>query len=136
MITLAFSNISEPQSGMIRDYVFETTGRYEETTTLGRGEAPSLIRNNNVPYENKLFNNYPNPFNPKTKIKFSIKTNNWVKISIYDLLGRQVSMLVNQFKEKGEYDIEFDGSNLASGIYFYRIEAGNFVQSKKMVLVK
>lgn len=136
MITLSFSNISPPQSGMLRDYVFETTGRYEETSNSEGGDSPLLLRNTNIPYENKLFNNYPNPFNPKTKIKFSIKSNRWVKITIYDLLGKQVSVLVNQFKEKGEYDLEFNGSNLASGIYFYRIEAGDFVQSKKMVLVK
>lgn len=136
MITLAFSSISAPQSGMLRDYVFETTGRYEETSNSEGGDSPMLLRNNNIPYENKLFNNYPNPFNPKTKIKFSIRSNRWVKISIYDLLGRQVAELVNQFKEKGEYDLEFNGSNLASGIYFYRIEAGDFVESKKMVLVK
>lgn len=136
MLTLTYSNIAAPESGMIRDYIFETTGRYEETLNSEGGDSPMLLRNNNVPYENKLFNNYPNPFNPLTKIKFSIKSNRWVKISIYDVLGKQVSILVDQFKEKGEYDLVFNGSNLASGIYFYRIEAGDFVESKKMVLVK
>lgn len=135
MLTLAFSNISDPQSGMVRDYVFETTGRYEKTMN-SEGDSPVLRRNNNIPYENRLFNNYPNPFNPKTNIKFSIKSNRWVKITIYDLLGKEVSVPVNQYKEKGEYSLEFNGSNLASGIYFYRIEAGDFVESKKMVLVK
>ncbi len=136
MLTLTYSNIAAPETGMIREYVFETTGRYEETLNSEGGDSPMLLRNNNVPYENKLFNNYPNPFNPLTKIKFSIKSNRWVKISIYDVLGKQVSVLVDQFKEKGEYDLVFNGSNLASGIYFYRIEAGDFIESKKMVVLK
>lgn len=89
-----------------------------------------------MPSEYLLFQNYPNPFNPQTKIKFSIMSNRWVKISIFDLLGRQVSVLVDEFKERGVYDLVFNGSNLASGVYFCRIEAGDFVDSKKMVLLK
>ncbi len=136
MLTLTYSNIAAPVSGMIREYVFETTGRYEDVTSSEGGDSPLLLRNNNIPYENKLFDNYPNPFNPQTKIKFNIKTNRWVKISIYDILGKQVSVLVDQFKEKGEYELVFNASIFASGVYFYRIEAGDFIECKKMVVLK
>jgi hypothetical protein len=135
MITLNYSNITPPVSGYTRDYIFEVTGRYENT---GNSTSPmARIRDNNsIPIENKLYNNYPNPFNPKTSIKFSIKSDRWVKIIIYDILGRVVNTLVNEFKQKGSYNVDFNGTNYASGVYFYRIEAGDYVNAKKMVLVK
>jgi subtilisin family serine protease len=136
MITLTFSNITAPQSGYVRDYVFECTGRYESSELTEGDQILRTPENLNVPLENKLFDNYPNPFNPMTSIKFSIKSDRFVKVMIYDILGRLVGAPVNEFKQKGSYQVSFDGSNLASGVYFYRIEAGDFVQSKKMVLVK
>jgi hypothetical protein len=83
-----------------------------------------------------LNQNYPNPFNPSTEIKYALPVNGLVKIAIYDLLGREVQVIVNEYKDAGYYEIRFDGTNFASGIYFYRIEAGNFIQSKKMLLIK
>ncbi|MCW8961442.1 MAG: T9SS type A sorting domain-containing protein, partial [Ignavibacteriaceae bacterium] len=82
------------------------------------------------------FQNYPNPFNPSTTIRFSIINPDVVKIKIYDVLGREVKTLVNEFKQAGTYEIQFNASSLASGIYLYRIESGNFVQTKKMILLK
>jgi subtilisin family serine protease len=83
-----------------------------------------------------LAQNYPNPFNPTTKIQYSIPKAGTVKLVVYDLLGRQVTTLVNERKQAGVYSASFDGTNLASGIYFYRIEAGDFTAVKKMVLIK
>jgi subtilisin family serine protease len=83
-----------------------------------------------------LAQNYPNPFNPSTKIQYSIPKAGIVKMVVYDLLGREVITLVNEHKQAGVYDAIFDGVNLASGIYFYRIEAGDFTAVKKMVLIK
>jgi len=80
--------------------------------------------------------NYPNPFNPKTTIKFQIPELSFVTIRIFDVLGNEIATLVNEEKPAGSYDIEFDASNLPSGIYFYRLRAGNFVHAKKMVLMK
>jgi len=89
-----------------------------------------------VPNSYVLFQNYPNPFNPSTTIRFSIINPDVVKIKIYDVLGREVKTLVNEFKQAGTYEIQFNASSLASGIYLYRIESGNFVQTKKMILLK
>lgn len=84
-----------------------------------------------------LEQNYPNPFNPTTKIKFTLPKDAIVKLTVFDLSGREVSRLINNELRKADYHtIEFNGINLASGIYFYRIEAGEFVQSRKMVLIK
>jgi hypothetical protein len=80
--------------------------------------------------------NYPNPFNPVTNIKFGIPELSKVKLVIYDALGREIKTLVNNFIDAGAYEVQFDGSSFASGIYFYRIEAGSFVETKKLMLVK
>ncbi len=89
-----------------------------------------------VPTEFKLEQNYPNPFNPATIIKFSVPQMERVNLKVYDLLGREVATLVNEEKAPGSYEVKFDGSNLASGTYFYRLQAGDFVQVKKMMLMK
>jgi hypothetical protein len=90
-----------------------------------------------IPQVFHLSQNYPNPFNPTTKINYDIPQNSIVKLTIYDILGREVIKLVNnEFKQPGRYVVEFNGTNLASGVYFYRIEASDFTDSKKMVLIK
>jgi hypothetical protein len=89
-----------------------------------------------IPTKYNLAQNYPNPFNPNTKISFSIPKAGNVKLSVFDVLGREVKILVNEHKNAGTYDINFDASNLASGVYLYRIEAGDFKDVKKMALVK
>lgn len=86
--------------------------------------------------ENKLLNNYPNPFNPVTKIGFTIAKNSFVKIKVYDMLGREVKVLVNGMMNAGTHAVEFNASNLASGIYIYKMEAGEFRAVKKMMLIK
>ncbi|HZW39866.1 MAG TPA: YCF48-related protein [Ignavibacteriaceae bacterium] len=83
-----------------------------------------------------LFQNYPNPFNPSTKIKYTVPKQGLVSIKVYDVLGKEVIQLVNEEKNVGEFEIEFDGSKLSSGIYFYRIQAGEYMNTKKMVLMK
>ena len=84
-----------------------------------------------------LSQNYPNPFNPITKINFALPNNANVKLVIYDVMGREVVRLVNnEFKQAGRYTVDFNGQNYASGVYFYRLEAGDFVQAKKMILIK
>jgi hypothetical protein len=90
--------------------------------------------NESVTY--RLFQNYPNPFNPETKINYNVSKSGFVTIKVYDLLGREVTTLVNENKPAGNYSIKFDGSKLVSGIYFYRMKAGDFVQTKKLILLK
>lgn len=94
------------------------------------------IRPISIVYDFALYQNYPNPFNPITTIKFSIPENLNVHISVYDVLGRKVKDLVNELIESGIHTISFDGSELASGIYFYKIEAGKYSAVKKMILMK
>ena len=88
------------------------------------------------PLKYDLYNNYPNPFNPSTIIKYDLPKSSFVKLIIYDILGRKIKTLVNKEQIAGKYEVPFIGSNLASGVYFYRIEAGNFIETKKMVLLK
>lgn len=135
MITLKFkvANLPPPSSGYKRAYLIETFGHYDVNSLDAKN---SKVIANNVPLKNQLYHNYPNPFNPLTKIKYDITKNVSVKITIYNILGQETKVLVNEFKKAGSYIIDFDGSNYASGVYFYRIEAGDFVESKKMVLIK
>lgn len=96
----------------------------------------------NLPAEFKLYQNYPNPFNPSTKIKWQSPIAVWNTIKVYDILGNEVVVLVNEFKEAGEYEIEFSiealngKRSLASGIYYYRLEAGAYIETKKMLMIK
>jgi hypothetical protein len=83
-----------------------------------------------------LLQNYPNPFNPITRLKYSVAQPGMVKLTVYDLLGQEVAILVNQHQPAGSYEVMFDASHLASGIYVYRLEAGSFVASKKLVLIR
>ncbi len=101
-------------------------------------EITSVSENNksNLPDDFALFQNFPNPFNPSTKITYSLPKNAHVILKIYDVLGKEVTTLVNEEKSAGYYSMRFDGSKLSSGIYFYRIQAGNFVSTKKFVLMK
>ena len=88
------------------------------------------------PVSINLYQNYPNPFNPSTKIRYEIPERSSVTIKVYDVLGNEVYTLVREEKLVGNYKIEFDGANLPSGVYFYQIKAGNYVETKKMVLMK
>ena len=92
--------------------------------------------NTQIPDKFSLSQNYPNPFNPTTKIKFEIPNQSFVVLKVYDITGREVANLVSGIRSAGIYETEFDGSKLSSGTYFYRIQAGDFIQVKKMVLVK
>ena len=83
-----------------------------------------------------LEQNYPNPFNPSTTIKYQIPQSGLVTLKIYDVLGREVKTLINGYKQSGTYQITFNGNGLASGIYFYRLDANNFISVKKMILMK
>jgi hypothetical protein len=80
--------------------------------------------------------NYPNPFNPATRISYSIPESGNVKLVVYDMLGKEITTLVNVYKEAGIHNVEFDGSSLPSGLYIYTIQSGKFRDSKKLMLLK
>ena len=89
-----------------------------------------------LPQEFKLYNSYPNPFNPSTTIKFDIAGLTKVKIAVFDVLGKEIQTLVNDNLKSGKYELQFDATGLSSGMYFYTMEAGDYKSIKKMVLVK
>ena len=99
-------------------------------------EATDIEKENNLPVEFSLGQNFPNPFNPTTKINYSIPEQSYVTLKVFDVLGREVKTLVNKEQPVGNFEVEFNASDFTSGIYFYRIQAGEFVESKKMVLMK
>jgi len=96
----------------------------------------SVENNIQKPIDYSLSQNYPNPFNPNTTISYQIPIAGKVSLKVYDILGKEVAVLVEEYKEIGKFIVNFNGSNLASGIYMYKLEAGNFVSTKKLVLMK
>jgi hypothetical protein len=92
--------------------------------------------NDGQPAAYKLAQNYPNPFNPATVIYYSIPERSKVTLKVFNLLGQEVATLVNQVQEQGSYPVRFEANNLASGLYFYKLEAGNVSLSRKMLLLK
>lgn len=125
----------------------ENTGGYSgysDTWNFNYTGTSSVASNNNLPVSYAIFQNYPNPFNPATNIKYDIPKPSIVKIKIYDELGEEVKTLVNEEEQPGSYQVTFEGEKLASGIYFYNIEADDlsnnsapvYYQTKKMILIK
>jgi hypothetical protein len=130
-------------------YDFEKDSTTDLFISVSRVQQPSFIT---YYYKNKflpssvnetenlkkysLSQNYPNPFNPNTKINFSVANLSRVSLKVYDILGREIITLVNEEKPAGNYEVNLNSSNLASGVYFYQIKAGEFVESKKMILIK
>ena len=96
------------------------------------------VNENNIllPTEFSLSQNYPNPFNPSTSIQYAISSRQLVQLKVYDILGSEVATLVNQEQSAGNYKVDFNAKHLSSGVYFYQIKAGDFIQTKKMILIK
>lgn len=112
-------------------YSFGLYNFYYSKLTTGINE-----KNNNIDINFSLSQNYPNPFNPTTLIKYNIPRLSKVTLSIYDLLGREVERLVDEEKPPGQYEVKFNANGLSSGIYFYRMQAGSFFDTKKLILLK
>lgn len=98
--------------------------------------APAAVQPSRIPTSFALEQNYPNPFNPSTYISYSIRGLGFVRLKVYDVLGREVATLVNEVQDSGFKSVEFDGSNLPSGVYLYRLVAGSFSTTKKMLLIR
>lgn len=106
------------------------------TLTRSEFDNTTKVKLNYIQTNFELDQNYPNPFNPSTKINFSIPSNNYVSLKIFDMIGREIETLIHKEKSQGNYEIEFNAPNLSSGVYFYRIQAGDFVETKKMLLLR
>jgi hypothetical protein len=94
------------------------------------------ITSSELPSEFFLRQNYPNPFNPTTTIKFQITISKFVKLSVFDMLGHEVATLMNEQLKPGMYEVEWDGTGYSSGTYYYKLFAGDYVETKKMILMK
>jgi hypothetical protein len=94
------------------------------------------VEREEIPVEYALEQNYPNPFNPSTTINYGISERSFVELRIYDILGREVELILNEEQDAGYYNIEFNANNLASGVYFYKLTAGEFIETEKMILMK
>lgn len=121
------SNRSTVADGWYVDNIKISNYQNAITGITGTGEIPNRY---------SLEQNYPNPFNPSTAIKYQLPENSFVKLIVFDALGREIKTLVNENKPAGNYEISFDGMNLSTGVYFYKIEAGSFAEVKKMMLIK
>jgi hypothetical protein len=100
--------------------------------------SPTSVKEDlvNPPKTFALLQNYPNPFNPATQITFNIPQRSNVILKIYDVLGNEIATLVNEQKEAGTYNVQFDAQKLSSGVYIYTIQAGDFLESRKMILMR
>ena len=110
--------------------------RLKQIDTDGKFEYSSVVNVELKPDEFKLYQNYPNPFNPYTKIKYYVPRSSQVQITVYDILSNKIAMLVNEEKPAGSYEVQFDANNLPSGVYFYKLQAGSFTKTMKMLLLK
>lgn len=124
-----YQDLNEPNSWASSENIHGNPGAHDTVTAIEKDE-------NSLPDDFLLFQNYPNPFNPSTTIKFSVTNHQVVTLKIYDILGREISTLLNEKKQPGNYEILFEGKDLASGIYFYRLTAGHVNIIKKMLLLK
>ena len=127
---LIYKNIIDPAKRSY--YLVRITGSYKS----GSDKPVNLSNVQDMKYRFELSDNLPNPFNPFTKIRFQIAEAGNVILNVYDLTGRKISSLVNEFKTAGKYEITFDGSMLASGVYFYKLQTRGYSSVKRMILIK
>ncbi|MEK7818588.1 MAG: T9SS type A sorting domain-containing protein [Bacteroidota bacterium] len=121
------------------DYSFSNFKLIPRDSADFEGYKPVLnvkLENGNIPIAFKLEANYPNPFNPSTTIRYSIISQSKVELKVYDLLGKEIAILVNEKQNPGTYSVKFESKNFATGIYLYQLKAGSFIQTNKMLLVK
>jgi hypothetical protein len=125
------------------DYASYDTVRYLRVGTHGRSAFQATLPpptdvadQDDVAYEFSLFQNYPNPFNPSTHITYQVPLSGHVRLEVFDVLGREVATLVDEIREPGEFSVTFDGSPHSSGVYFSRLAAGGFTQTRKLLLLK
>jgi hypothetical protein len=111
-------------------------GRFNYVYTDSLNNTTGINEQKVYPNGFSLSQNYPNPFNPSTVISYSISKLGLVTLRIYGILGKEVATLVNREQTPGNYSVNFNASNLSSGIYFYRLESGSFISTKKMILLK
>ncbi|MAT56455.1 MAG: hypothetical protein CMF23_00625 [Ignavibacteriae bacterium] len=134
IIKLKGKNQQSNSNLTIQNFMFN--GGSPSANVNGGSVLVGVTEKENFPLDFDLSQNYPNPFNPTTKIEYSLPSKEYVILKIYDIMGNEISVLVNEQKEAGKYQTNFDASALTSGVYIYSLQAGNFYQSHKMLLIK
>ncbi len=136
VLTLNYNNINKivikldsSASSSLTDYDFDNFTFKSNITSVN-------LDSNLIPQKYRLSQNFPNPFNPSTKIYYSLPKSNLVTITVFNILGEKVKTLVNEYQNVGNYYVEFKADGIASGIYFYRLQSGDYVSIKKMILLK
>ncbi len=127
LLLIVFSSFVFAQNADWQQQTIDFTGSYEYSNVVEVEYMPTAY---------SLNQNYPNPFNPTTTISFTLPTENNVKLSVYNLLGEEVATLVNGVITAGNHRVDFNAAELSSGMYLYKLEAGNFSATKKLVLMK
>jgi len=141
-IDIIFNGPEIPDSVLIAIFVGNTTGFAHVGSKmfiddLSWGTATDVNDSDaQIPNEFKLEQNYPNPFNPSTKISWHSAVGSHQTLRVYDMLGNEVVTLLDEYREAGKYEVDFDGKNLASGMYIYKLQTGGFVETKKMILLR
>ena len=126
--------VSQNQNGLL--FQFFTRGSNLIDSHLISSDIVSVAEGTPTLNGYKLFQNYPNPFNPTTTITYAVPKAGIISIKVFDILGREVATVVNEYKSVGQHSIIFDGSGLTSGVYVYQLKANNFVATHKLVLLK
>ena len=131
--------VSNLEKWIVQSVRANPTGRPVVAQMIGN-DIPSLVRSakqlEQLPTVYSLGQNYPNPFNPTTTIGYVLQEKSNAKLTILNTIGEEMAVLVNEEQDKGYHKVEFDGMNLTSGVYFYRLQAGNYVETKKMLLLR
>ena len=141
-LPITYVSSETPDSAGIAIYIGPTVGAHSGSTfyidDLSFSGGATAVNENpaHVPDKFRLMQNYPNPFNPSTNISYQLPKSSFVTLKVYDILGNEITTLVNEEKSPGTYSISFNASNLPSGIYFYVMQAGNFYKVNKMTLLK
>jgi len=141
--SIQYNDVADPNNGTLAKYpsrggLRNDMGAYGGQ--LAKLLTDQLIALNNIgeefPGSFSLYQNYPNPFNPATRIMFDLPESGLTKLAVYDILGREVNVLLNEYTPAGRYTVSFDAARLSTGIYFYTLQSGNYTITKKMILTK
>jgi hypothetical protein len=134
--TLAMSDSILDRYGLLSDDTNLASDHLPRIMDIASVKSLSIRKKENLPYKFKLFQNYPNPFNPKTIINYELRITGDVDLSVYNLLGQKVAILVSEKQAAGRYQVEWDASGFASGVYYYKLQTGEFVEVKEMILIR
>jgi len=134
--TTSFSLIGQPAVGVSASNNNKVIMGFLSELAIRGSVTSSDDPKNILPLAYDLYQNYPNPFNPSTIINYQLAVGSQVTLKVYGVLGNEVATLVNEKKPAGTYELKWNAANLPSGVYFYRIQAGSFVETKKMILLK